>query len=131
MDLFFFTVEDILQIHDDQIAQYGGEPTLRDRGLLESALETPRSMFGGEYLHRDIFEMAAAYLYHIVRNHPFVDGNKRTGTVAAFSFLEINNIDVEADENAVVEMTLAVATGQATKQQVAAFLREHAIYRES
>ena len=100
---------------------------MRDPGLLESAVDTPRSSFDGVSLHKAIFEMAAAYLYHIVKNHPFVDGNKRTGTVAAMSFLEINGIDVEADESMVVDVVIAVATGRMTKPEVASFLRDHAV----
>lgn len=127
MDIIFLTTDDVLQIHVDQISLYGGEPTVRDHGLMESAVETPRASFDGEYLHGDIFEMAAAYWYHIVKNHPFVDGNKRTGTAAALVFLEINGIDVEADEMSVADLTIAVATGQASKTVVAGFLRAHAV----
>jgi death on curing protein len=124
-DLYFLTVGDVLQIHIDQITLYGGEPSVRDEGLLESAIQMPLSSFDGALLHQDIFEMAAAYLYHIVRNHPFVDGNKRTGTVAAILFLEMNGIDIEADEFDVVDLVLSVVAGQTTKQQVAEFLRRH------
>jgi death-on-curing protein len=131
VELFFLTVEDVLQIHEDQVLLYGGDPSLRNRGLLESALEMPRSSFGGEFFHQDVFEMAGAYLYHIVKNHPFVDGNKRTGTAAALVFLEINSIEIEADEASVADLTIAVATGRASKQEIAAFLREHAMPGES
>ena len=71
---------------------------LRDAGILESAIEQPRATFGGQFLHAFPFEMAAAYLFHIVNNHPFVDGNKRTGTVAALVFLDWNNIDFNCHE---------------------------------
>ncbi len=70
----FLRIEDVLRIHEDQIERYGGSPGLRDSGLLTSAVETPRAAFGGQVLHGDLFEMAAAYLFHIVQNHPFVDG---------------------------------------------------------
>ena len=69
------------------MARYGGLPGLRDEGLLESAVAQAVATFGGEYLHNDIFQMAAAYLFHIVQNHPFVDGNKRAGAAAAVVFL--------------------------------------------
>lgn len=82
----FLELDDILKFHQDQIARYGGSDGLRDRGDLESALAQPEVSFGGRMLHGDLFEMAAAYLFHIVMNHPFVDGNERVGTVAALGF---------------------------------------------
>jgi len=83
----FLELPDVLMVHADQIQRYGGETGVRDLGLLESAVAQPRAAFGGEYLHQDLFGMAAAYLFHIVCNHPFVDGNKRVGLVAARPFL--------------------------------------------
>ena len=79
----FLELSDILEIHADQISNYGGTIEVRDAGILESAIEQPRATFAGQFLHVFPYEMAAAYLFHIVKNHPFVDGNKRTGTVAA------------------------------------------------
>lgn len=128
MQIYFLTADDVLQVHVDQVTQYGGEPSVRDKGLLESAIQMPRSSFDGALLHPTIFEMAAAYLYHIVRNHPFVDGNKRTGTVAAIMFLDFNGIEVDADEAELVELVLSVVAGVTTKQQVADFLRTHAVH---
>ena len=86
----FLSVEDVLLLHADQVNLYGGDHGVRDPGLLESAVAQARASFGGEYLHTDILEMAAAYLYHIVQSHPFVDGNKRTGLIAALAFLDLN-----------------------------------------
>ena len=80
------TLRDVLEIHSDQIMRYGGQPGVRDLGLLASALAQPRATFAGELLHGDIHQAAAAYLYHIVMNHAFVDGNKRTGAVCALPF---------------------------------------------
>ncbi|MBX3384544.1 MAG: type II toxin-antitoxin system death-on-curing family toxin [Phycisphaeraceae bacterium] len=127
MDPEFLRVDDVLQIHQDQIERYGGSPDLRDPGLLTSAVDTPRAMFDGKYLHGDLFDMAAAYLFHIVQNHPFVDGNKRTGTAAALVFLDLNGIEMEIDDGALVDLVLAVAQGQIAKPEVAAFLRTHAV----
>jgi death-on-curing protein len=87
----------------------------------------PHASFGAEFLHAFPFEMAAAYLFHIVRNHPFLDGNKRTGAVAALVFLELNGIPIQARPGALYEITMGVATGAVTKDQVAAFLRVHAV----
>ena len=90
MDPLFLTIDEIVAIHDDQVNRYGGSHGLRDEGLLLSAAAMPEMGFGGEYLHHDLFEMAAAYLFHIVMDHPFVDGNKRAGTAAARVFLRLN-----------------------------------------
>jgi death-on-curing protein len=76
----FLSLERVLRIHRSMIEQYGGEEGIRDAGLLHFAIAVPQASFGGEYLHADLFEMAAAYLYHIVQNHPFIDGNIRTMT---------------------------------------------------
>lgn len=121
----FLRVDEILRIHEDQIERYGGSPDLRDAGLLMSAVETPRATFDSTPLHADLFEMAAAYLFHIVQNHPFVDGNKRTGAVAAIVFLELNGVEIEVEDDALVELVLAVAKGEVGKAEVAAFLRQH------
>ena len=121
----FLELAEVLTIHLDQIERYGGEPALRDLGLLESAVAMPRASFGGAYLHPDLFEMAAAYLFHIVQNHPFVDGNKRTGTAAALVFLEFNDISVAADEDALVTLVLDVAQGRADKPRIAQFFRDN------
>lgn len=119
----FLGVEDVLSLHADQVALYGGDHGLRDPGLLESALAQPRATFGGAFLHKDLFEMAAAYLFHIVQNHPFLDGNKRTGVVAALVFLDFNGVEIDAPEGSIYDLTVSVATGQAGKQQIAEFFR--------
>lgn len=125
----FLTVEDVLHIHRDQIEQYGGDTGLRDRGLLESAVMTPRSTYDGAFLLDDISQMAAAYLFHIVRNHPFVDGNKRTGTAAALVFLDLNGVEVDADDDSLVALVLDVAQGHADRGVVAEFLRSRIVPR--
>ena len=125
MEPLFLTLAEVLAIHADQVTRYGGSSGVRDRGLLLSALAMPKATFSGQYLHEDLAAMAAAYLYHIVQNHPFVDGNKRTGTVAAIVFLALNGLEIEADEDAFGDLVIAVASGQADKASVAAFLRVH------
>ena len=84
----FLGLEDVLVIHDEQLAKYGGAPGLRQWDLLQSAVAMPRASAGGEPVHRDLFEMAAAYAFHIAQNQPFADGNKRTGLLAAIVFLD-------------------------------------------
>lgn len=113
-------------MHHSLIENYGGIEGLREPGLLDSALAMPPATFNGEFLHADLVAMAAAYLYHIVRNHPFLDGNKRTGAAAAIIFLTLNDWEVEADEDGLVELTLAVAQGAADKQAIAAFFQSRA-----
>jgi death on curing protein len=120
------SIDDVLQIHQDQIARYGGSPDLRDPGLLQSALAQPQAMFGGEWLHTYPFEMAAAYLFHVVKNHPFVDGNKRTGAVAGLLFLELNGVELQIPTGQLSDITIAVACGEMDKAGVAAFFQTHA-----
>lgn len=122
----FLQIEEILAIHRDQIERYGGSMGLRDAGLLESAAAMPQADFGGQYLHTDLFEMASAYLFHIVQNHPSVDGNKRAGTAAAIVFLAMNGVELDVDNDELAEFVLSVARGERDKATIAAFLRSHA-----
>jgi death on curing protein len=119
----FLDLDRVLRIHRSVIDAYGGAEGIRDAGLLHSAIAMPQASFGGNYLHSDLFEMAAAYLYHIVQNHPFIDGNKRTGAASAVIFLAMNDILLRPDEERLVEITLQVATSQIGKQAVTAFFR--------
>jgi death-on-curing protein len=123
--VLFLTVDDIIESHQNQIDTYGGSYGIRDIGLLESAIGQPEASFGGEYLHADIFEMAAAYIYHLVMNHPFVDGNKRVGLEAALIFLEINNENVNASDEELVDLVLKTTAGQVGKREIAEFFRSH------
>jgi death-on-curing protein len=90
----FLTIEDVLEIHSLQIKNYGGAFGIRDKTLLESAVMTPQATFDGDYLHSCLFEMAAAYAFHIAENQPFIDGNKRTALASSLVFLEINGYSV-------------------------------------
>ncbi len=119
----FLDLDRVQRIHQSSIQTYGGIDGTRDEGLLMSAIAMPQSTFDGKFLHADLFEMAAAYLFHIVKNHLFLDGNKRTGAAAAMIFLRINGIQIDNDESGLVEITLATATGQADKTRIADFFR--------
>ena len=119
----FLDIEDVLQIHADQLERYGGLSGVRDLGLLESAVSMPRASYAGEFLHGDLFAMAAAYLFHITRNHPFFDGNKRTGAASALVFLDLHGIEVTASDDALYDLVIGVATGTVSKETVAHFLR--------
>jgi len=121
----FLGLDEVLALHADQITRYGGAPGVRDLGLLESAVATAEASFGGLYLHATLPEMAAAYLHHLAQNHPFVDGNKRVAAAAAFMFLFMNDLVLHCSEDALVDLTMAVASGTATKAEAALFLAKH------
>lgn len=121
----FLSVEEVLELHTESLRRYGGTPGIRDQGLFESALGQPCASFGGEFLHTTLFEMAAAYLFHITQNHPFIDGNKRTGFACAVSFLYLNGYVLEASEESTYAMVIEVATGALDKPGIAAFLAQH------
>ena len=126
MSLSFLDLDEVIEMHGDMLGRYGGTGGIRDMGLLQSAVAMPQASFGGEYLHNDLFEMAAAYLFRLVQNHPFVDGNKRAGAAAALVFLKLNGVDVRVTNEALVQTVLAVAQGKLGKSGVAEFLRKHA-----
>jgi death on curing protein len=94
--------------------------------LLQPAVAMPQMAYGGACPHADVFEMVAGCVYHIVQNHPFLDGNKRTGAAAAIVFLAMNDIQIEADEDGLVDLTLSVARGQSGKPEIAEFFRARA-----
>src|SRR5512144_548986 len=108
MQPVFLTLDEAIEIHRDQIARYGGSDDIRDVGLLQSALAMPAAMFGGKFLHADLYEMAAAYLFHLVQNHPSLDGNKRVGAAATLVFLLLNGVELDVDGDALTELVLAV-----------------------
>lgn len=99
-------------------------------GLLDSAVAQPGATYSGQYLHTDLYEMAAAYLFHLVQNDPFIDGNKRVGAATAITFLFMNNQDISATEDELVALVLSVAQGQLDKKSVATFFRKHSFASE-
>lgn len=114
---------EVLLILQDQIRRYGGSFGVRDSGLLSSALALPAASFEGKYLHRDLYEQAAAYAFHICQNHPFVDGNKRTALAAALVFLSLNGVDVADPKGELYRLMIGVADGRIDKASAAAVLR--------
>ncbi|HEV2722640.1 MAG TPA: type II toxin-antitoxin system death-on-curing family toxin [Thermoanaerobaculia bacterium] len=126
MDLLFLTPDEVLSLHADQIRRFGGSSGIRDVGLLQSVLGSVEATFSGVHLHETIFEMAAVLLYGICRNHPFVDGNKRTAVGASLTFLDMNGIEVDAGEDEFYDLVIGVAEGRVSKASVAVFLEEHA-----
>ena len=119
----FLGLADVLRIHVDQVERYGGRAGIRDHGLLQSALAMPGASFGGELLHRDLYEMAAAYAFHLCQNHPFVDGNKRTGLASALVFLELNGVSIDDPEGLLYQAMMDVASGSLEKLPLAEILR--------
>ena len=115
--------ETLIALHEVLVSEFGGETGIRDEGLLESALARPRNLLN--YGRADLFDLAAAYAYGLVKNHPFIDGNKRVGFMGAAIFLELNRIRFRAAEvDAAVEM-LALAAGERKEIQFAQWLRDH------
>jgi death-on-curing protein len=122
-DPVFLDVEDVLLIHAEQLPVYGGAAGIRDRGLLESAVAMPRASAGGKFAHEDLFAMAAAYAFHIAQNQPFVDGNKRTGLLAAVVFLDLNGIVIADSAGVLYDAMIAVAERRLDKLGLAATFR--------
>jgi death-on-curing protein len=110
-------------MHDRLLAEHGGSAGLRDEALLDSALARPKNLLA--YGKPSLFTLAAAYACGIIKNHPFIDGNKRTGFMAAFVFLGINKVDFQAEESAVVLRTLSVASGETSEQSYAEWLKQN------
>ena len=123
-DILFLTLAEVVDIHCNQIKLYGGLPGIRDINLLSSAIAMPHASFHGEYLHNDIYEMAAAYAFHIGKNHPFVDGNKRTALVSALVFLELNGISISDSQGKLYDAMLDLSTGKLNKSEFASILRK-------
>jgi len=111
-------------IHERMIAEFGGKSGIRDHGLLESAVATPEARFGGEYLHDGIDAMSAAYLFHICKNHAFIDGNKRAALASAATFLACNEYCLIPSPDELEAITLGVADGSIDKQSLTKMLRK-------
>lgn len=114
-----------MSFHKEQLEQYGGKTGVRDETLLESALAQPEASFGGEYVHKDIFQMAAAYGYHICLNHPFFDGNKRTSLIAMYTFLYVNGYQIVAKKKSLFAIVMDLAKGEVTKEELSEYLKTH------
>ena len=118
----FLTLDEALLIHADQIRRYGGSHGVRDVSLLSAALAMPEASLGGVYLHTSLAEMAAAYLFHITQNHPFLDGNKRAALATALAFVWLNGQRLEAGEAESTVLVMGVAAGRAGKAEAAVFI---------
>ena len=126
-DPYFLSVADILGLHRRQIERYGGTKGLRDLGLLQSAVSLPAASFDGAWLHGSLEEMAAAYLFHVCQNHPFLDGNKRTAAMAMLVFLRVNGLQPTFTEDELVDLTLGIAAGKRTKAEAAVVIASRVV----
>jgi death on curing protein len=117
------TMPIVLAIHDEQLAIHGGSAGLRDAALLESALGRPRNKWA--YENAELPELAAAYGYGIARNHPFVDGNKRTALLAIYTFLGVNGVDFIVPEADAAAMILSLAAGEVSEESLARWIRDN------
>ena len=122
-DCVHVTVDIVEEIHAEAIRQFGGLDGVRDRALLESAVAAPQATFGGESVFRDMVEVAAAYLFYICRNHPFLDGNKRAALGACIVFLRLNGKETAADSSEWETLTVEVADGSLDRHNATTRLR--------
>ncbi|MEY9879624.1 type II toxin-antitoxin system death-on-curing family toxin [Bradyrhizobium sp. USDA 328] len=120
---FWLTRRIIIAIHDEQLATHGGASGLRDEGMLESALDRPRNKWS--YESADLPELAAAYAFGIARNHPFVDGKKRTSLLALYTFLGVNGIDFVVPEAEAAAMILSLASDEVSEESLARWIRDN------
>ena len=124
MTIKFLSLPEVTRLHLDQIKTFGGTNGIRDLNLLQSDLHTPLATYNEQFLHPTIYEMASAYLFHIVKNHPFIDGNKRTGTITMLVFLTINNYNFDAPNKDLLETVLKVAQSKMSKSDLAIFIKK-------
>src|SRR5262249_27005605 len=123
-DCFHLTMEAVREIHDQALKSFGGLQGVRDESLLASAVLAPQSTFGGKSPYTDLIDVAAAYLFHLCRNHPFLDGNKRTAMMAAIVFLRLNGIEPAPDSQRWEKLMLDVAASKIDRDETTARLRK-------
>ena len=120
---FHLTVDIVREIHREAIIRFGGMDGVRDQALLESAVAAPQASFGGRSPYSDLTEVAAAYLFYLCRNHPFIDGNKRAALGACIVFLRLNGIEPKPDGPEWEKLTLAVASSEIDREATTKRLR--------
>ena len=120
----FLSVDEVVLLHEEQLASYGGAAGVRDAGALDSAVAMPRATFDARFVHEGLFAMAAAYAFHIAQNQPFMDGNKRTGLAAALVFLDLNGVTVSDPEGKLYSAMIDLAERRLSKDGLGALLRE-------
>ncbi len=123
----FIAIDQVLFIHDQMVKRFGGSFGIRDMGLIESSVARPQASFGGKYLYNSIFSKAAALLQSLLKNHPFVDGNKRTALTSAGLFLKTNNYKLINNHKEEVEFAIKVDNGNLTVEEISKWLKEHSL----
>jgi death-on-curing protein len=121
---FHLTVAIVREVHAEAVAKFGGSDGVRDMALLESAVAAPQASYSGQSVYADVTEIAAAYLFYLCRNHPFIDGNKRTALGACIVFLRLNGIEPKTDSAEWEELTLAVAASDLDRDETTVRLRK-------
>jgi death on curing protein len=125
----YVSVQEAVKIHALGIRDYGGSPGLRDSGLLESALSLPQQSMFGEELYPTLYDKAAILLFAIVKNHPFIDGNKRAATTIMARFLHLNGYELTTTNLSLYEFVMAVTTSQVEKDEIAQWIRFNSAIR--
>ena len=123
----FLTLSEVMLILDNQIDNYGGMYGVRDINLLSSAIYMPESSFEGQYLHKTVPAMAAAYAFHICQNHPFIDGNKRVALASSLVFLDINGYEFNCKDEILYNKIINMAKGEIKKEELIEFYEKHSI----
>ena len=121
----YLSVEEILLIHEYQIQEFGGFSGILNLGLLESAVYRPKTTFGGTEKYKTLFEKAAILAYSLIKNHPFVDGNKRTSMVSAIMFLSLNGHEVAIKQEEVIKLALEIAKDEMSLEEIIKFYQDH------
>jgi len=119
----YLTIEQVIELHDEMLKRYGGLAGIRDKNLLWSAIDAPKAAMFGQEMYPSVYEKAAAYLYHLVCNHPFNDANKRTGFAVTLVFLEVNSVKQAFQKEDLENLVIEVAKGKETKERIAKFLK--------
>jgi len=119
----YLTADQVIKFHNELLDKFGGLQGIRDENLLHSALEAPKMSFGGEEMYPSVFEKAAAYLYHLAKNHPFYDGNKRTAYVATLAFLKVNHAPIRFPIEDLEQVVVDVADGKMDKEKLIQFFK--------
>ena len=127
MKITYISLEEVLIIHDDMIARYGGSFGIRDMGLIESALARPKASFGGQDLYPGILDKAAALFHSLIFNHAFTDGNKRTSLTVTARFLSLNGYELEATQQEIVDFPLWVDNTHPEIEEISDWLKEHTV----
>ncbi len=123
----YLSIDEVLAIHIKMVDKFGGSHGIRDLGLVESAVARPQASFGGQDLYENIFDKAAALLQSLLKNHPFVDGNKRTALTSAISFIEINGFSLNKTHQEGVEFSVAIDNQHLSIEQISKWLKEHSV----